>query len=572
MDLVCTKPNCTGQSPIPEDRASLKALRQDCPRCGLPLVLADRYLPLSHLKGRAYLAIDRHSPALRRCVVKVFAPPVGLSPEQQAQAQARFEQEAQLLEQLGNGHPQIPDLYGFFTVSVPRSRQSGGTGAGTTAEPAELFYLVQQYIEGQTLETLSQAAPIGQVEVLGSLVAVLRILKFVHGQGVIHGDIKPANLLRDPSGQLFLIDFGAVKPIAPKVSPKTSPIDANAYAPPELKPGQVSTATDLYALGVTCLALLTGRDPGVFFDGQAWSFRDYCATWDIPLSEAFASVIDRLLLADPTQRLNSVDAVLAALKGGPAAGAAKPEPSPVPNLPASSPDPPPLPTEPAFPEPPPLPSQPSFPEQPAFPEQSAFAEPPPLPTQPSFPEQPAFPDPGPPPALPRVPAQPIAADPAWTQQEPAAAPIAPSSQSEVSQPISQPTRQRSRPTVSRTAPRFSLIELLGNAAFTGAQGTLLAIGLLSLLGTTLLGTGAWLALLALLILAQGLRWIEGIDRWVFLGISLLLVCLWGPLRSIVGYQLGMVVAITLIGAAIGMGAMVIFQLIYRLLLRITDRI
>jgi hypothetical protein len=122
-----------------------------------------------------------------------------------------------------------------------------------------------------------------------------------------------------------------------------------------------------------------------------------------------------------------------------------------------------------------------------------------------------------------------------------------------------------------SAPKFTLIELLTGAAFSGAQGGLLAIGLLSLFGTTILGGGAWLALVLLMIVAQSQRWIEGMDFGIFLGVSLLLIAAIGPLRSVLGGNLTIVLVVTLMAGAAGVAAMATFQLLYQLLQGLSDR-
>src|SRR6476646_5058238 len=145
MDLYCTSPGCSRpQNSFPDldNTQILKTVPQKyCTTCGMPLILIGRYLPLKLLGkggfGTAFLARDRYTPAMRQCVVKQFQPSGDLNPDQMEVAKTLFEREAEVLEQLGNNHPQIPDLFAFFSLTVP-SRISN--------KQEEFFYLVQEFI------------------------------------------------------------------------------------------------------------------------------------------------------------------------------------------------------------------------------------------------------------------------------------------------------------------------------------------------------------------------------------------------------------------------------------------
>ena len=106
-----------------------------------------------------------------------------------------FNQEAEILQKLGE-HDRIPRLLAYF-------------------EEENEFYLVQEYIKGQTLETeLISERPVTEEQVIIILQELLEILQFVHDRNVIHRDIKPANIIRrERDRKLVLIDFGAVKRI-----------------------------------------------------------------------------------------------------------------------------------------------------------------------------------------------------------------------------------------------------------------------------------------------------------------------------------------------------------------------
>jgi serine/threonine-protein kinase len=299
----------------------------------MPLILAGRYLPLRLLGqggfGAAFLAKDRYTPALRTCVVKQFQPAGNLSPEALEIARQLFEREAMVLEDLGHRHEQIPDLYAFFPLIVPRSNSS---------ESEQFFYLVQEFIDGDTLEAeLQQKQRFSETEVRDILTNLLNLLVFIHENGSIHRDIKPSNIMRNARGQLYLLDFGAVKQVTSNItgSKQSTGIYSLGFAPPEQMNGTtVYPSTDLYALAATCIQLLTGQPPQDLYDtfSNTWKWEPLVPQ----LSDRLKTVLERMLLLTPKDRFQSAQEVLEALE-------TNPSPPPLPRSPA----PPPLPTSPA---------------------------------------------------------------------------------------------------------------------------------------------------------------------------------------------------------------------------------
>ena len=138
MEIYCTRPQC----PRPQnhfvdldDNATLRSAQQKyCSACGMPLILAGRYLPIKLLGrggfGAAFLSRDRYTPGMRECVVKQFLPATNLSPTQRKLAQDLFEREAVVLEEIGSQHDQIPNLFAFFPVMA----------AGLQSQQQEQFF------------------------------------------------------------------------------------------------------------------------------------------------------------------------------------------------------------------------------------------------------------------------------------------------------------------------------------------------------------------------------------------------------------------------------------------------
>ncbi|MDZ7951575.1 bifunctional serine/threonine protein kinase/MFS transporter [Nostoc sp. DedQUE09] len=314
MEVYCTRPRC----PRPQnyfadldDITTLKTTQQKyCTTCGMPLMLDGRYVPTKLLGrggfGAAFLARDRRIPGMRQCVVKQFQPSGNLTLNQLQQAQLMFEREAEVLAQLGNDHEQIPDLFAFFPVIV-NSLQPG--------QQDQFFYLVQEYIDGQNLEEeLVQQGKFSEQQVLEVLQEILKVLKFVHHRGIIHRDIKPSNIMRRRDGRLFLLDFGAVKQVtnvALGSAASSTGIYSMGFAPPEqMAGGQVFPSTDLYALAVTLITLLTNQEAVKLFDAYSnqWKWRT-----QVTVSPRLADILDKMLLPAANQRFQSAQEVIDAL-------------------------------------------------------------------------------------------------------------------------------------------------------------------------------------------------------------------------------------------------------------------
>jgi len=333
MQVHCTRPTCP--RPINtfadlDNAATLRTVQQKfCTTCGMPLLLLGRYLPTRLLGkggfGMAFLARDRYTPAMRQCVVKQFQPSGDLNPSQLQIAQTLFEREAQVLESLGTRHPQIPDLLAFFELNVP-SQIAGKSDS--------FFYLVQEFIDGANLEDeLAENGAFSEAAMVEVLTAILKVLQFVHENDSIHRDIKPSNIMRRRDGRLFLLDFGAVKQITASAgSPggkASTGIYSMGFAPPEQMRGDVVyPATDLYALGVTCITLLTGKQPNELYDAyrNSWEWHSLAT-----VSDRLRMILDQMLLPTPSQRYQSAQEVLALLDASAAPPPPVNRPAPTPN-------------------------------------------------------------------------------------------------------------------------------------------------------------------------------------------------------------------------------------------------
>ncbi|PSB01917.1 protein kinase domain-containing protein [Merismopedia glauca] len=316
MNVFCTRFSC--QQPhnvLPElaDPEAIKRITQRyCTSCGMPLILVGRYFPIECLSqsslSRVFLAIDRYTPSQSLRIVKQLDVNPVLTQTDLSELQKRFEEEEKILEKLGK-HPQIPELFATFEFSQP----SFPNGALETT-----FYLVEEFIDGEDLETqVAKTGKFSEEQVLVFLHQILPVLQFVHQQGYIHQDIKPSNIIRDRQGQLHLIDFGGVKQIP---QPTTSDSDSRVYTPGYAAPEQINfqkvyISTDIYALGVTCLHLLTNKRPEELFNTQtrSWEWENHNQ-----VSPALAQILNQMLFLNPFKRYQSVAEILSALRSLPA--------------------------------------------------------------------------------------------------------------------------------------------------------------------------------------------------------------------------------------------------------------
>ena len=280
----------------------------------MDLILKTRYLPLEQIGwggfGKTFRTWDSH--LKQQCVVKQLQPRNSsgnrFSPLEIESIERLFEREAETLRDLR--HEQIPQLYDYFELPTPSGSQK--------ELHRELFYLVQQYIQGKTLaQELNTISRFSEDEVVRDLRQILNVLNYIHEprRRVIHRDIKPSNIIRDENGKLYLIDFGAVKrALEPGVPVEQSmAMGTPIFAPPEqLSGGKISPCSDLYSLAVTCVCLLTGRSANELWNQNRWIWKEY-----VNVNDNLAGILDRMLLPNPVERFQSVGEVIAALSGKP---------------------------------------------------------------------------------------------------------------------------------------------------------------------------------------------------------------------------------------------------------------
>lgn len=273
-------------------------------------ILAGRYQIVKPLGGggfgQTFLARDLQLPNQPACVVKQLKLQL-LKPQELAIAKRLFDSEAKTLHDLGV-HDQIPRLFAHF-------EQNGE------------FYLVQEYVEGQTLESeIGAGKQWQQAKLISSLYDILQVLAFVHSCQVIHRDIKPANLIRRRSDRkIVLIDFGAVKALNPdslerfmqdENQTRSVVVGSLVYMPNEQLAGQPKFCSDVYALGIMCLQAFTGlsfRELPKDKQTNEYSCALAVAQVNLKINAGLAAIIDKMVRYDYRQRYHDATEALLAL-------------------------------------------------------------------------------------------------------------------------------------------------------------------------------------------------------------------------------------------------------------------
>src|SRR6266571_5119606 len=167
---------------------------------------------------------------------------LGLHPHAMIEATAAFQREVSVLSQLD--HPNLPRLYEYFQ------------------DPGH-WYMVMDFIAGETLEEYQSKAPNRRLllsEVLEIGLQLCRVLDYLHSQQppIIFRDLKPANIMRTPTKQLYLIDFGIARYFKPGQAKDTVALGSPGYAAPEqYGKAQTTPRADIQLRG--CFASITHR-------------------------------------------------------------------------------------------------------------------------------------------------------------------------------------------------------------------------------------------------------------------------------------------------------------------------
>ena len=260
-----------------------------CSECGADPLLAGRYrlgvVVGQGASGTVYRGTDEQTGA--SVAVKEMAFRMG----DEAKTRELVEREGRVLRQLS--HPRIPCWLDEVVA---------GSGRGRA------LFLVQEFVEGVGLDQELAGHRWSESEALDLIDEVSGILDYLHTRHppVIHRDLKPGNLRRRADGRVVLVDFGAVRDaLAGSALGGSTVAGTFGYMAPEQFRGHAEPATDLYALGVSVIALLSRRDPAELHD------RSGNLHWHeaVSVSPGLTSLLGDLLATDPAERPSSASEV-----------------------------------------------------------------------------------------------------------------------------------------------------------------------------------------------------------------------------------------------------------------------
>jgi serine/threonine protein kinase len=241
----------------------------------------------------------------------------------------RFLREAKLAAALD--HPNIVQLYDF-------------------GEEGSDLYLVMPFMTGGSLQDKLSQTPFSVNDVVNYAMQIADALEYAHGQGVIHRDVKPANIMLHADGRVLLGDFGLAKifdgAARPAVRDGRPDAGTPEYMAPEQIKGQTDARSDLYGLGVVMYLLLTGRLPfsgpssNSVMEGHLYRLAAPPRQLNPKVTPAVDEVVQKALAKDPRYRFQSAREMSGALVTALVSGDAEPfpfAPSSAPSLSGPSP-------------------------------------------------------------------------------------------------------------------------------------------------------------------------------------------------------------------------------------------
>ncbi|MEN9517561.1 MAG: hypothetical protein RLZZ381_149 [Cyanobacteriota bacterium] len=194
-------------------------------------------------------------------------------------------------------------MTGFVNLSAADKEQRTPAVIEYFVDESQIF-IVQEYIEGKNLaQTVEDQFILSEAEVIEILISTATALNPFHRRQIIHGNIQPSSLIkRSDNGKITLVDFGLVNKAVNLI-----PNSKAGYIPPEQIVDRATSASDIYALGMTAIYVLTGTAPQKLEKNP----RTGEVLWHrkARISPKFAKILDKMICLDQNQRYQSVNRV-----------------------------------------------------------------------------------------------------------------------------------------------------------------------------------------------------------------------------------------------------------------------
>ncbi|GAM14200.1 Stk1 family PASTA domain-containing Ser/Thr kinase [Mesobacillus selenatarsenatis] len=207
----------------------------------------------------------------------------------------RFHREAQSATSLA--HPNIVSIY-------------------DVGEEDGLYYIVMEYVDGQTLKQyIQQHAPVPVEEALDIMKQLTSAISDAHHNHIVHRDIKPHNILIDSSGTVKITDFGIAMALSATSITQTNSVLGSVHylSPEQARGGMANKKSDIYSIGIVMFELLTGRLP---FSGESavsialkhlQSETPSLKRWNPQIPQSVENIVLKATAKDPFHRYDNVD-------------------------------------------------------------------------------------------------------------------------------------------------------------------------------------------------------------------------------------------------------------------------
>ncbi|MEO7105630.1 MAG: serine/threonine-protein kinase [Rhodoferax sp.] len=269
-------------------------------------------------KGAMGIVYEGYDPVIERTVAIKTILPQQLNADEAAQVLARFKREAQAAGRLN--HPGIVAVYDYGEVTVDDDHTMV---AGEAADKARqrVAFIAMEFVKGKELREFFEANERFTLKDIARLMGeILDALAHAHANGVVHRDMKPANLIVLPDGKIKVADFGIARVEKSELTQVGTVMGTPAYMSPEQFMGQpVDGRSDIFSCGVILYQFLTGEKP---FTGNSTTIM-YKVLHEEPLAPsllnvalpaAFDAVVKKAMAKNPDERYQTAQEFAEAIK------------------------------------------------------------------------------------------------------------------------------------------------------------------------------------------------------------------------------------------------------------------